>query len=226
MVIGDSITWAFLEAPPAGYAGYLEQDLGIKVTIHNFEKDGWSGDGMLDALRFNVKLRQAVCDAEVVIFEVPRKSFDSPGQDYISGNPSACGGTDNQDCLRNALKVYQAHVDGIVAEIVFLRSPSDALIRTFDAHTYWPVAHSKANGTFEVLNKYWQDANQYLVQVASEYQIPVARVNEAFNGPSGDEDPFEKGYVWDDFLHPSTKGKERMADLMRAIGYEYAPQNP
>jgi hypothetical protein len=224
--MGDSITYGFLETPPSGYAGYLEQDLGIKVRIHNLAKDGWSGDGMLDALRYNVKLRQAVCDAEVVIFEVPRRVFDSPGQAYFSGNPGACGGTDNQDCLRNALKLYQEYVDGIIAEIVSLRDPSDALIRTFDAHTYWPVTHSKENSTFDGLIYYWQAANNYLVQVASEYQIPVARVYEAFNGPNGDEDPFEKGYVWDDFYHPSTKGKDLMADLMRALGYEYALPKP
>jgi hypothetical protein len=136
------------------------------------------------------------------------------------------GGTDNQECLRKALQLYQEYVDGIIAEIVWLRSPSDALIRTFDAHTYWPVAETKANGTFEGVNYYWQAANDYLGQVATEHQIPVARVNETFNGPNGDEDPFEKGYVWDDFVHPSTKGKELMADLMRALGYEYALPKP
>ena len=227
VVIGDSITYGFLDTPPSGYAGYLEQDLGVKVSIHNWGKDGWSGDGMLDALRTNVKLRQAVCDAEVVIFEVPRKAFDSPGYDFAFGNPGGCGGTDNQNCLRKALELYQAHVDGIISEIVSLRSPSEALIRTFDAHTYWPVAETKANGTNDVLIYYWAAANDYLLEVAAEYQIPVARVYEAFNGTNGDEDPFEKGYVGgysgDDFSHPNTLGKEIMADLMRALGYEYAP---
>jgi lysophospholipase L1-like esterase len=226
VVIGDSITWGFLELPPTGFAGYLEQDLGIKVRIHNWEKDGWSSGGMLDALRYNLKLRQAVCDAEVVIFEIPRQVFDSPGQDYFSGNPGACGGTDNQNCLRNALALYQEHVDAIMAEIVSLKNPADALIRTFDAHTYWPVAQSKANGTFDGLIYHWQAANNYLLQVATDYQIPVARVYQAFNGPNGDQDPFEKGYVGDDSLHPSTKGKELMADLMRELGYEYALQKP
>jgi len=224
VVVGDSIVYGFLTQPPlSGYIGYLEQDLGIEVKINNWERDSWSGTGMFIALRTDVELRQAVCDAEVVIFEVPRKAFESPGQVYTAGNPGACGGTDNQDCLRKALKMYQEHVDAIIAEIVSLRSPSDALIRTFDAHTYWPVAETKANGTFEGMNYYWQAANDYLIQVATEYQIPVARVNEAFNGPNGDEDPFENGYVEDDFTHPSRKGEELMAELLRGLGYEYAP---
>ena len=147
VVIGDSITYGFLKTPPAGYAGYLEQDLGIKVRIHHMVEHGWSGEGVLIALRTDVELRQAVCDAEVVIFEVPRREFESPVLDYISGSPGVCGGTDNQECLRQALKLYQEHVDGIIAEIVSLRSPSDALIRTFDAHTYWSVTDTKANGT-------------------------------------------------------------------------------
>jgi len=50
---------------------------------------------------------------------------------------------------------FEADVDAIIAEIVSLRSPADALIRAMDAHTYWPVAESKQKGAFGGLNGYW-----------------------------------------------------------------------
>lgn len=222
VVIGDSIVHCFLKSPPNGYAGFLAKDLDVRIKFHVWQRGGLSGEDMLDALRNNEKLRQDVRDAEVIIFDVPRGVFRAARR-YMNGKFETCGGPDNQDCLRESLNTYKEHTDAIIAEIVSLRSPSDALIRTIDAYTYWPVTESKAIGSFEVVNQYWQEANDYLIQVATENHIPVARTHEAFNGPNGDEDPVEKGYVEKDAIHPTEKGKQLMAEIMRAVGYEYAP---
>jgi lysophospholipase L1-like esterase len=125
--------------------------------------------------------------------------------------------------LREALKVYKEDTDAIFAELVSLRSPSDALIRTMDFPLN--VKELKATGAFEVINTYWQDANEYVIQVAGEHHIPVARVYAAFMGPNGDEDPMDKGYVFDG-IHPTEKGADLMAELFRELGYEYAPPEP
>jgi len=122
---------------------------------------------------------------------------------------------DNQDCLRQALQQFEADTDAIIAEIVSVCSPSDALIRTFDAHAYWAVAESKQKVVFEGLSKYWQAANEYLVKAAGEHGIPVARVNQALNGPNGDQDPMDNGYLIADHLHPSEKGWDAIAKLIR-----------
>jgi hypothetical protein len=161
----------------------LEEDLGVKVKPHDVSKDGWNSEGTLRALRTDEKPRQDLCNADVITFIVPRWGFRVPIETYLMGPPGSCGGADNQDCLRQASKQFEADTDAIIAEIVSLRSPSDALIRTFDAHTYWPVAESKQKGVFEGLNRYWQAANEYLIKVAGEHGIPVARVSQAFNGP-------------------------------------------
>ena len=52
----------------------------------------------------------------------------------------------------------------------------------------------------------------------------MARVNRAFNGPNGDEDPRDNGYVIPDALHPSEKGADLVMELVRELGYEYAPR--
>jgi hypothetical protein len=204
----------------------LEEDLGVKVKPHDVSKDGWNSEGMLRALRTDGKLRQDLRNADVITSIVPRWGLRVPIETYLMGPPGSCGGADNQDCLRQASKQFEADTDAIIAEIVSLRSPSDALIRTFDAHTYWPVAESKQKGVFEGLNRYWQAANEYLIKVAGEHGIPVARVSQAFNGPNGDQDPMDNGYVIADHLHPSEKGFDVIAKLIRELGYEYAPESP
>ena len=219
VVIGDSTVGGMVYRMPKS----LEQDLGVKVKSHVWSKSGWSSEGVLRALRTDEKLRQNLRDADAITFIVPRFVFQVPAETYLLSPPGSCGGADNQDCLRQALKLFEADVDAIIAEIVALRSPSDALIRAMDAHTYWPVAESKQKGTFEGLNGYWKAANDYLLQAASAYGIPVARVNEAFNGPNGDEDPRDRGYVIPDALHPSEKGADLMAELIRELGYGYTP---
>jgi len=209
------------------YAAHLERDLGVKVKIHDWARIELGSSYLLEDLRTDPELRRDIGEAEVVIFDIVPTVFANPANTYSFGSPGACGGTDNQDCLREALKVYKADTDAIIAEIVSLRSPSEALIRTMDTHGFMvkEVKEWKAAGAFEVMNTYIQDANEHVIQVASEHHIPVARVYAAFMGPNGDEDPMDKGYVYDG-LHPTEEGADLMAELFRELGYEYAPPEP
>ena len=56
-------------------------------------------------------------------------------------------------------------------------------------------------------------------QVAAEKKIPVAEVYAAFNGPSHDEEPMDKGYIQSDGEHPSEAGAKAIAELLRKLGY-------
>jgi hypothetical protein len=218
--MGDSLMWRLVRS----YAAHLERDLGIEVIQHDRTRDGEHSSYLLNRLRTVPKLRRDIGEAEVVIFNIGFGVFETPAYTHAFGSPGDCGGTDNQDCLREALKVYKADTDAIIAEIVSLRSPSEALIRTMDTHQFM-VKEWKAAGAFEVMNTYWQDANEHVIQVASEHHIPVARVYAAFMGPNGDEDPRDKGYV-SDGVHPTEEGADLMAELFRELGYEYAPPEP
>jgi hypothetical protein len=219
VVLGDSFMWRLMPR----YAAHLERDLGIEIIQHDRTWGGEHSSHLLNRLRTVPKLRRDIREAEVVIFNIGFAVFKTSGNIYVFRSPGACGGPDNQDCLREALKVYKADTDAIIAEIVSLRSPSEALIRTMTI--YQPmVKELKAAGAFEVINTYTQDANEHVIQVASEHHIPVARVYAAFMGPNGDEDPMDKGYVYDD--HPTEEGADLMAELFRELGYEYAPPEP
>jgi hypothetical protein len=78
--------------------------------------------------------------------------------------------------------------DGIIAEIVSLRSPSEALIRTMDT---WQlkVRETQQTGSFDMFNRYWRAANAHAIEVARSYDIPLARIYDAFMGEDGVEDP-------------------------------------
>lgn len=219
VALGDSITWGFINR----YAEMLEQDLGVKVNLHDWTEGGGHSSRLLERLRTDPGLRQALRDAEVITFEIPWNVVETPWQTFEGVVPGVCGGADNQDCLRTAFDTYKADTDAIIAEIVSLRSPSEALIRTMDTYQFW-VSGSKEAGTFDVINRYWRDANVHVIEAAARYNIPAARVYDAFMGKDGTEDPRDKGLT--SGLHTTTEGAILIARLFRELGYAYAPAEP
>jgi lysophospholipase L1-like esterase len=144
---------------------------------------------------------------------------------YAFGEPGDCGGVDNQDCIQEVFSIYRTDTEEIIAEIISLRRPSEALIRIMDT---WQlkVSETKETGSFEMYNAYWREANAHIVEVATSYGIPVARIFDAFMGEGGVEDPRDLGYVGSDGLHPIQDGIDLMAEIFRNLGYDYALDSP
>jgi hypothetical protein len=215
VVLGDSNASTF----PRHYADHIEADLGVEVAVHYWNRGSQGSTSLLRALRDHEELRSGIREAEVLTFYVSPKHLQWPVMEY---DAETCGGPDNQDCLREALTLLKTDTDAILAEILSLRSTDDTIIR---AMTYYnpKVNAFKRDSSFEDLNPYWVAHNEYLIQAASEHNIPVARVDLAFNGPNLDEDPSDKGYVSDGF-HANPEGAARIAELFRELGYEpFAP---
>jgi hypothetical protein len=198
------------------YANHIETDLGIEVKVHYWSRGGQGSLQLLRELRNNEELRNDIREAEIVTFDVSPQHFEVMDYAYKDGE---CGGQDNQDCLREALALVKADTDAIIAEILSLRSTSDTIIRAMTLP--FPLINwFKEESLFEGVHPYWVAYNQYVVQAASENNIPVARVYRAFNGPNGDEDFDDKGYSGPDKIHPNDAGKVLIAELFRELGYE------
>ena len=200
------------------YAQMIEQDLGVKVEIHSWEMGGDYSRRLLDRLRTNDQMRNDLREAEVITIEIPNAGLRQPSFTFAYGKSGDCGGDDNQDCLREAFGAHRADTDEIIAEIVSLRSPNDAVIRAVDMYQFM-VSESHDTGWFEVYNPYWREKNAHLIETASRYGIRVARVYDAFMGEGGAEDPRDKGLVKADGIHPTPEGARLMAELLRDLGY-------
>ena len=206
VVLGDSSAWGF----PKYYAAHIEEDLGVKVTVHDWTVGGLSSGKLLSMLRDDGELREAISKAEVVTF------IANPG-DHIGWR--IITGEGRHDCSAEAFARYKFDLDEIIKEIFSLRKGNSTIIRAMDF--YVPI-HSewRERGEYEENRRCWNDLNETVHQSAAEYKIPVARVYDALNGPDHDEDPREKGYIGDDGLHTNEKGQKVIADLFRKLGYE------
>lgn len=221
VAFGESITTGMTSR----YAKILEQDMGVTIVLHDWQFPNAHSSNLLEKLRTNEQLRRELQDAEVITLNIPIAVIANAMKIYAFGEPGECGGVNNQDCIEEAFSKYKSDTDEIIAEIVSLRSPSDALIRIMDT---WQikVTETKTRGSFEMYNEYWRDANAHIIDVATSYGIPVARVYDAFMGEDGIEDPRDLGLVGTDGLHPTKEGSDLMAELFQNLGYEYAKDSP
>ncbi|UCG93306.1 MAG: SGNH/GDSL hydrolase family protein [candidate division WOR-3 bacterium] len=206
VVLGDSSAWGFSKY----YAAHIEEDMGIKVTVHDRTVGGLSSGQLLSMLRDDQKLRSAISEAEVVTF------IANPG-DHIGWH--IITGKGWHDCSPEALAGYKSDLDEIIKEIFALRKGTPTIIRAMDF--YVPI-HSewKKRGEYEENRRCWNALNETIHQAAAEHNIPVAHVYDAFNGPDHNEDPRDKGYIRDDGLHTNEEGQKVIADLFRKLGYK------
>jgi hypothetical protein len=57
-------------------------------------------------------------------------------------------------------------------------------------------------------------------EVAAGYEVPMASMYDAFNGPGHDVDPTDNGLIGADGMHPNDAGRHAQVDVIDALGYE------
>ena len=198
------------------YAAHIEADLRVKVNLDNRGWGGMLSGGVLASLRGNQELRDAISEAEVVTLVIGTNDLARPlVRLYKHGD---CGGDDNQDCLRDALESFRVNYDAILAELLALCS-SKTIIRTMTCA--YISLEEYGDGFAGDIRPFYGPLNDHIIQASSENNIPVALMHLAFNGPDGDEDPADKGYIAGDGLHASELGAAAIADVHRELGYEH-----
>ncbi len=149
-------------------------------------------------------------------------TWDIGGDDLANAHDNytkgTCGGTDNQDCLRNAVATFEQNWDAIISNILQLRSTSNTIIRTMDIYNPY-VASDMQAGIFDTLEPYLDEVNNHIHSTASANGIPVANVHQAFNGADGKTDPGTLGLIAVDGFHPNDAGHKVIADQLRALQY-------
>ncbi len=136
---------------------------------------------------------------------------------YINGT---CGGSDNEDCLRAMVSSFDVNWDLLVSEIHAL-APS-ATMRTMNIY-YAVAAYDEGSGNFSILNPYLSQMNAHIL---SNPGGPVADVHLVYNGPKGTDDPYAKGYILSDGVHPNWLGHVVIALRLATLGYAGLPPGP
>ena len=112
----------------------------------------------------------------------------------------------------------------MIHEIKNLLGPEGAMIRlqiSFVPLQYWErnqFLEDRLEKCLECYSSYWEAQ----AHVAEDEGIPIVDVFTLFNGPEGNQDPYELGYFFDsDLLHVNFEGAKAIAELYQSIGYEY-----
>lgn len=200
------------------YAAFIEEDLGVKVEIQNFAQDGQSTRVLLDHLRGSEKLREAIGSAEVITIWIGWNDLRRSMKLHRNGT---CGGTDNLDCIREAVEGLNSNIDAILDEILSLSSSTDTLIRIADVGNPF-VGVWKEQGWFDDLKgpcfEVWRD---HIVESAEKRGVTAVYTYHVLNGSNGDESVTEKGLTQVDGMHFNREGHRLLARLHREIGYSY-----
>ena len=157
----------------------------------------------------------------IVFYANPEESIDEDNPtDSNCAHSSAT--TYVNACEMDTFGLYIQHLELIYQHIFELRGDQPIIVRAFDAYNPIP-ARWEEDGTFDACHACWENYNAAIHQAASEYYIPVARVNDAWNGPDHNEDPNDKGYTADG-IHPNELGAQVIAEELRKLGYD--PDTP
>ena len=201
------------------YARLIEADLDVVVSIRWFFYGGSTSSFVLDRIRTDTTLRDALASADVIVFNVPLGALKDvcPWED-ADYQPAPGSPEEYRQCGAAMAAAYAADAEAIMSEIDALRRP-DALVRTTNSYVlFYPRFEDL--GLADVVVDNFRSINAALEAAAEDHGIPVADAFTAFMGVDGTADPVAEGYVSADQMHATSAGGQRLAELWRDLGYE------
>jgi len=219
--ISDSSGWDVAQI----YAEMIEEDTGIKVNVIDNWMGGLSAGYVYTVLKGEPTpnatlehLGEQIKEAEVVVF------YANPEESWEEGNPAdwmcVSSLTPNyvNNCEMETFDTYIQHLEGIYQIIFELRDGQPTIVRAFDAYNPL-IARFQEQGVYEDCKVCWVNYNAAIHQAAASYNVPVAAVAEAWNGPDWEQDPEAMGYTKDG-EHPNEVGATIIALALRDLGYD------
>jgi lysophospholipase L1-like esterase len=222
VVVGDSLVAEDYSVLPEAYAAYLEQDLDVDVEIKNLAVGGETTASLLANVRKYPWYRQPLEDAEGILISVGGGDLPCMEDRFFGG---ACGGADNQDCLRQQLEESQMNWDALLVEIASLASPAETLIRPIipGILDYYARTYQDRPDDVAVYNSYVVALYEHVARSCAASGIPALDLYEMYGGPRADPETPEIPGTGDG-VHVSDEGDAVIAGLLRELGY--APINP
>jgi len=213
VVIGSSIgTWWM-----AHYGSLLESNLSVKIVYKSYYVANQKVSALLDRVMNDEFLREDIRNAEVITIGIG--FADTSEAIYVYGASHA----NDRAKLQQELKTFRETYNSMLTEVVSLAPPTHTIIRIMDFYCPYVRRHTE-DGVYGSTKRDWKSFNEVIVQAGRQHGIPVARVFQAFNGPSGDDDPDDRGYLSGDGTHPTLEGYKLIAEEFRKLGYQYLSQ--
>lgn len=223
--ISDSTGWGVAKR----YAENIQRDTGKIVQVSDYATGGLSALAVLDVLEGDHQdsdnevgsgsLRSDIAKAEVIVFFVnPRGELARGG---VQGGVEHCISADQppDDCSLELYEPYIENLRAVYENILALRMGKPTIIRATDLYNPLISIHRNRNMEDEC-TECVENFNTAVRQAAEAFNIPLVSIYDAFNGSNHNEDPREKGYIGADGIHASEEGRQVVADLLSAAGYE------
>jgi lysophospholipase L1-like esterase len=211
VVLGNSVGAWWAE----DYGDLVESDLGVKLVYRNHWAPGQMVWELLRDIRVDETLQADIKEAELITIGVGCSDMFWEIESYVDS------GLVNQGGMSKKLERFRETYDTMLTELLAFTSPTDTIIRTMDF--YYPyVRRDQERGIYDETKRWWHQFNECIVDTARKHGIPAARVFEAYNGPDGNDDPREKGYLYPDDRHSSDEGMKVIAREFQKLGYQHA----
>ncbi len=224
VALGDSVPTGAGDAGPQRsfpqlLAKRIANDTGRTVNVTNLAVGGASGD-LRVAIEQNPDYRKALIGAEIVTLSIGGNDLFRAQQVWLRG---AC---EDGRCFDEALADFDDNWRAILAKVLELRTPDDAMIRV--TNTYNPlvghkVTHQELGNRYDELSelttKYTDKLNALTCDTATRAGVLCADISTLFNGTSGRDNPHAKGLISEDGVHPSVKGHRAIAATIAELGY-------
>jgi hypothetical protein len=220
--ISDSSGWDVAEV----FAAMVAEDTGKTINVQDKWVGGLPAGVIYESLTGQYsgpsmvmdKMPELVAEAEIIVF------YGNPSESINESRPGDWECTSGYgsyvvDCDPEIFSVYIEHLEAIYQKMFELRAGQPTIIRTYDA--YNPrINIFKEQGVYEDCRQCWGiNYNAAIHQAAAAFNIPVAGIAEAWNGPNWDTDPNDLGYTKDG-EHPNELGAQVIAQALRDLGYE------
>ena len=222
VALGDSETTGAGDPTGLGwvgrYARLLRTKRGIRADVTNLAMDGKTSGQLLADVRGDPTTRRALRKAQVVLLGIG-------GADYNAGDDAfAAGKCRGEACYAPLLRSFARNFDATVAAIRKLRGSNTTVLRSITQPNALPGAEDVippflVPGAARIGRYQARTANRSICEVMAEYEGRCIDVLEAFNGPDGTANAYEKGLLnHEDCCYPNAKGQQLMAELLFETG--------
>lgn len=203
------------------YGEYLSEDLGIDINLLKRYRLGETSTDLLVRIRSDMKFREAIREAEVIVITIPFGWYKVPFEVLIDERiPSDLEGLSKEECIERSQIIVQTDMDAILMELNYLTGSDETLIRIVDSYVAF-ASYVDQVGVMEQMSIAYKETNEYVESAALQYNIPTVQVFDMFMGESGIENPVDAGLTVG--LYPTEKGAEVIAQMLRELGYFYGP---